>query len=143
MIHTARVTEFYPGGGHDRVEIIVGGDDACVLAIADGMGGRSGAAAAAEFWITAVRNQAADQDAWSDAKFWLRVMADADRVIRDAAHAGETTAVVAAISGARRTTTSPARRFESLGSVPAWQCQSHSITRGALMAHSCSRPMGC
>ena len=99
MFETATGTQFYPSGGHDRVDVLVAGD-ARALVIADGMGGRSGAARAAEMWIEAVRTRAAAHDAgkWADTDFWVDLMAEADRAIRDDSAAGETTAVVAVIT---------------------------------------------
>jgi len=97
MFETALATEFYPSGGHDRVDVLLGGD-ACALVIADGMGGRSGAAAAAQMWIDAVRGGSQDTAQWADSDYWLDLMAATDRAIRDAPAAGETTAVVAVMS---------------------------------------------
>jgi serine/threonine protein phosphatase PrpC len=97
MFETASASEFYPAGGHDRVDILVG-DRACALVLADGMGGRSGAAAAAQRWVDAVRNGSQDALRWADPDYWLDLMAETDRAIRDDPKAGETTAVVAAIT---------------------------------------------
>ena len=91
--------EFYPGGGHDRVDALVSGQ-ACVLAIADGMGGRSGAAEAAQVWIDVVRGATQEPARWADTDYWLDLMARADRAIRDDPRAGETTAVVAVMTAA-------------------------------------------
>jgi serine/threonine protein phosphatase PrpC len=62
------------------------------------MGGRSGAAAAAEEWIAAVRKHSTDEGGWSSANFWIDVMTDTDRVIRDDPRGGETTAIVAVVT---------------------------------------------
>src|SRR5688572_1469150 len=94
---TFTAMESYPGGGHDRVEVIVG-DEGCVLAIADGMGGRSGAAQAAEGWIASVRHAASERDSWMDSDYWFDVMQRADRAILAHPGAGETTAIVAAVT---------------------------------------------
>ena len=98
MFETASASEFYPAGGHDRVDVLVVGDRACVLVIADGMGGRSGAAAAAQRWVDAVRNGSQDPQRWADPDYWLDLMAETDRAIRDEPNAGETTAVVAVLT---------------------------------------------
>jgi serine/threonine protein phosphatase PrpC len=97
MLTAAMASESYPDGGHDRVDVLVG-DDACALIIADGMGGRSGAGAAAQMWIDAVRGGSQDPAQWADGDYWLDLMAAADRAIRDAPTAGETTAVVAVMT---------------------------------------------
>jgi serine/threonine protein phosphatase PrpC len=97
MLTAAMASESYPGGGHDRVDLLIG-DGACALIIADGMGGRSGAAAAAQMWIDAARGGSQDPAQWADSDYWLDLMAAADRAIRDAPAAGETTAVVAVMT---------------------------------------------
>jgi serine/threonine protein phosphatase PrpC len=97
MFQTATATEFYPSSGHDRVDILVG-DGACALVIADGMGGRSGAAAAAQMWIDAVRCGSQDPQQWAESDYWLDLLAATDRAIRDDKNAGETTAVVAVMT---------------------------------------------
>ena len=99
QFRTFTAIESYPGGGHDRVEVIAG-DGGCVLAIADGMGGRSGAALAAEGWIAAVRVAAEQRQRWTDPDYWLDVMRRADRAIDAHPSAGETTAVVMAVTDA-------------------------------------------
>jgi len=98
MFSAAAASEFYPGGGHDRVDVIIAGDDACALVIADGMGGRSGAAPAAQMWIDAVRGGSQEPSHWTDSDYWLDLMAAADRAIRDEPEAGETTAVIAVLT---------------------------------------------
>src|SRR5687768_13415780 len=96
MFQTATATEFYPSGGHDRVDVIVGAG-ACMVVIADGMGGRSGAAEAAQMWVDAVRREPPNVARWAEADYWLDLMAAADRAIRDDARAGETTAIAAVL----------------------------------------------
>jgi len=99
MLQTACAIASYPGGGHDRADVLRAGDDVCALVMADGMGGRSGAARAAKMWVEAVRVRAAqDQAQWAESDYWLDLMADADRAIRDDPEAGETTAVVAVMT---------------------------------------------
>ena len=99
MFETASAFEFYPGGGHDRVDVLAGDEaDACALVIADGMGGRSGAAMAAQMWIDAVRDGSRDPSRWIDTDYWLDLMSATDRAIRDEPRAGETTAVVAVVA---------------------------------------------
>ena len=76
MLQTACAIASYPGGGHDRADVLRAGDDVCALVMADGMGGRSGAARAAEMWVEAVRVRAAqDQAKWAESDYWLDLMA--------------------------------------------------------------------
>ena len=98
-LQLAKAVESYPDGGHDRVEIFAL-EETCVIAVADGMGGRSGAAEAAEGWIEAVRSCLENSDQWSAPDFWAGIMGRADRAIAEDRQAGETTAVVAAVTKA-------------------------------------------
>lgn len=84
-------------GGDDRVETFADGPN-CVIALADGMGGRAGAAAAAEGFIEAVRAARSSILDLLNAEHWYRLLRRADKLIHDDANAGETTAVVVAIT---------------------------------------------
>ena len=85
------------GAGEDRVEIFAQGAG-CVIALADGMGGRAGGAAAADAWIEFVRQRHAAIGDPLDPQRWRELLIAADLSIRDDRDAGETTAVVVAVT---------------------------------------------
>jgi serine/threonine protein phosphatase PrpC len=90
-------TEGYKVELEDRLQI-VRLKDRLVLAVADGAGGRPGGARAAEMVMEFVRQAAAETHSADVADFWYDVLMECDGALLKDAKAGETTAVVAAIS---------------------------------------------
>ena len=80
----------------DRAEILRLGDKIVVL-VADGSGGRSGAAQAAEFFIRSAREAATGLTSAQDCS---QLLTGLDLQIERAADCGESTSVIAVISGA-------------------------------------------
>ena len=78
----------------DRVEILRL-DNQTIFVVADGSGGRSGAAQAAEFVLRAVRDVAASLKCPEDC---FRLLYGVDQRIAQAADYGETTGVIVAVS---------------------------------------------
>jgi PPM family protein phosphatase len=97
LFETARVVEGYRPVLEDRSEVIRCGET-LVLVVADGAGGRPGGAAAAEGVVKAVRTAAAAMRRLDDPRAWCRVLEEADAALAEDAQAGETTAVVAAVT---------------------------------------------
>lgn len=78
----------------DRVEILRFGNRTLVI-VADGSGGRSGAAEAAEFFARSVREVAARLNTVQDC---FRLVCELDQKIARASDCGETTGVIAVVS---------------------------------------------
>jgi serine/threonine protein phosphatase PrpC len=81
----------------DRAEVLEIADG-LVLVVADGAGGRSGGADAAEGLVRLVREAVAAGRAPKDARRWSAFLASADDALVDDPEAGETTAVVATVT---------------------------------------------
>jgi PPM family protein phosphatase len=79
------------GAGQDRADILRVGTG-YLFVVADGAGGTSGGAEAAEFLVNAIRNRAA-----IDSK-WAAMLGETDLALAANASAGETTAVVVLIT---------------------------------------------
>ena len=94
----AQALAFVREPGEDRIAIIER-DDALIVAVADGAGGLSGGAIAAELLIKLVR-AALDAPTFEvqRAQAWLELLAEADLALEADPRAGETTAVVMAIA---------------------------------------------
>lgn len=105
MFETATHVEGYYDGYHteveDRAEVIPLDDGATlVLVVADGAGGRAGGAWAADVAVQQVRAWATDRHRVGEIneRALCRLLLDVDRALVDDPSAGETTAVVAAVS---------------------------------------------
>jgi len=85
-------------GGQDRARIVARGD-CLVVVVADGAGGVVGAESAAELLVTEVERAALDAafDVLTPAA-WSALLARVDQALAGDARAGETTAVVVAVS---------------------------------------------
>ena len=82
------------GGGQDRLQVLRRGEQ-LIVAIADGAGGRSGGAEAAELAVELIAKGAHELETQADCEELLR---KADTAISTNANCGETTAVVAVAS---------------------------------------------
>jgi serine/threonine protein phosphatase PrpC len=96
----AHALAFVRDPGEDRLALIQH-RDALILVVADGAGGLSGGARAADLLVERVR-EAVDAPAFEAhrAGAWVELLARADRVIEADRDAGETTGVVVALAGA-------------------------------------------
>lgn len=81
----------------DRLRVFTVGDGV-VIAIADGMGGRAGGAEAAEIFLTVTTTEVARLGSGDDPLVWDRVLTLADGEIQADPAAGETTAVIVAVT---------------------------------------------
>lgn len=83
----------------DRAAIIER-EDGLVLVVADGVGGRSGGAEAAEYVANAVSVRAGgfERESIKSGKFWASLLGDLDQELTFDEDAGETTAIVAGVS---------------------------------------------
>jgi PPM family protein phosphatase len=81
----------------DRAEVIPVASG-LVLVVADGAGGRSGGAEAADFVVQRIREAAPQVRKPHDGASWSRLLADIDTAMADDPEAGETTAVVLAVT---------------------------------------------
>lgn len=86
-----------PEMGHDRA-ILIDHRDALVLVIADGSGGQSGGGEAAQLVIDTVQAKLTDDFIVADKGAWCALLVDLDRTLEENTLAGETTAIVMAIS---------------------------------------------
>jgi PPM family protein phosphatase len=100
-LQTARAIQGYRSVLEDRTEWIDAGE-AFVLVVADGAGGRAGGAAAAEAVVAHVRAVVVSMPPWQlpDPHAWVGLLSEIDERLVDDPDAGETTAVVAAITAA-------------------------------------------
>ena len=81
----------------DRLRVFTVGDGV-VVAIADGMGGRAGGVEAAEIFVRVAKAEVSRLSCADDPLVWDRVLTLADREIRADPAAGETTAVIVALT---------------------------------------------
>src|SRR5688572_22877141 len=79
----------------DRVEVLYD-SDRVIIALADGAGGMSGAAQAAELFIRAVKREKSALQTADDCEAFLH---NIDRTLADDPNAGETTGIVLILSG--------------------------------------------
>jgi serine/threonine protein phosphatase PrpC len=99
LYETATAIEGYRAELEDRAEVIERGSE-LVLVVVDGAGGRAGGARAADSVIQGVRQAAATFRRLDDPRAWCRLLSEMDQVLLEDPEAGETTAVVAALSPA-------------------------------------------
>jgi PPM family protein phosphatase len=98
LFETAKAIEGYQAELEDRAEVIERGSE-LVIVVADGAGGRAGGARAADIVIQEVR-QAATFRRLDDPQAWCLLLSEMDQTLLENPEAGETTAVVAALSPA-------------------------------------------
>jgi len=89
MWHTAIATDSYRSATEDRAAVV-----GSFAVVADGVGGRSGGATAAEMVVNAVRELAEQSEPWEPYSW----MASVDQRVANSNTGGETTAVVAGLS---------------------------------------------
>jgi serine/threonine protein phosphatase PrpC len=96
LVDVRTACESYRATGEDRVAVIdsAGG---CVIVVADGVGGRSYGAEAAERIVQTVRHGTTRLPDIADGSAWSEVLADADRRFAGDPTCGETTSVVIGI----------------------------------------------
>ena len=106
----ARVVQGAEGRGQDRVHI---GDlsDGLLLVVADGAGGTSGGAEAAELAVRLIVERTSALPA--TAELWCKLLASVDGTIASSGHGGETTLVAALVDG-------QGVRGASVGDSGAW-----------------------
>lgn len=97
VIDTDTFEDSYRPHTEDRL-IVFDLDGGVVIAIADGMGGRAGGAEAAEVFLRVANAEVSRLGCADDPLVWDRVLALADREIRADPAAGETTAVIVAVT---------------------------------------------
>jgi len=97
MFQTAKIVEAYLSRPEDRAEVIPL-PSGLLIVVADGVGGISGGAEAADLAVSIARESAAATAELGDAAAWVGLLAEMDRRIRADRTAGETTAVLAAVS---------------------------------------------
>ncbi len=93
----ARAVEAAKGAGHDRADFWQF-DGFAVACLADGAGGTSGAAVAADRWMAIARDFATASGRPPDGADWCRCLRAADGRIYGQVDAGDTTAVVVTIT---------------------------------------------
>ncbi len=91
------LVEQTPASGHDRA-FLCHHKDALVLVVADGSGGQGGGGEAADMVIEAVKKAINNNIEPGDYAAWCSLLVDIDRHIEEHAEAGETTAIVLALS---------------------------------------------
>ena len=94
---TARIVEAYGRELQDRAQVIER-EGALVLVVADGAGGRSGGAEAADGAVAGIRAAAKSMQDLRNGESWRRLLGQIDAEILEDAAAGETTAVVVAVT---------------------------------------------
>jgi len=94
MFQTSQIIQPAEGVGQDRLTVVRLGAKV-IIAIADGAGGRSGGAEAADFVALLVKERAASLNSQTDCK---RILAELDETIASDKTAGETTAIVLIVS---------------------------------------------
>jgi serine/threonine protein phosphatase PrpC len=97
MWATAKVLEAWAPRLEDRAEVFVRGDEAVVV-VADGAGGRPGAAYTAETAVRMVGEFVTGRAPGWDPPVWCQLLRRIDEALADDPAAGETTAVVAVLS---------------------------------------------
>jgi len=98
LVRVAQAVAFARGRGDDRVAVVEHAE-ATIVAVADGAGGMSGGALAAEQAISMVRAAAATPSfAVQDSRAWIDLLERADLALEAHRDAGETTCVVVAIT---------------------------------------------
>lgn len=95
--HAAIELRSYRPASEDRAAVIQR-DDGLLLVVADGVGGRSGGAEAAQTLVDFVRAEVGTIASLSDPRAFHRLLVRADAAIHAHATAGETTAIVAGVS---------------------------------------------
>ncbi|QEL14569.1 SpoIIE family protein phosphatase [Limnoglobus roseus] len=96
---TSLAVESYRAAGEDRAAVFPT-PFGCLAVVADGVGGRSGGAAAADAVIEAVRSLAEAIASPLDLRSWATWLRQLDQQMAGEATVGETTAVIAALSAA-------------------------------------------
>lgn len=94
MFQTSQVIQPAEGIGQDRLVVVRLGLKV-VIAIADGAGGRSGGAEAADLAAILIKERAESLNSQSDCE---RILAELDGIVASSNAAGETTTVVAVVS---------------------------------------------
>lgn len=94
---SSMIVEQSPEMGHDRA-ILIDHRDALVIVVADGSGGQSGGGEAAQLVIDTVQSKLTDDFIVADKGAWCALLVDLDTTLEDNPIAGETTAIVMAIS---------------------------------------------
>ena len=84
-------------GGHDRA-LLCQYKDSLIIAVADGSGGQGGGGEAADKVIAGVKKAVANGIKPGDYAAWCSLLVDIDREIEEDKEAGETTAIVLALS---------------------------------------------
>lgn len=85
------------GQGEDRVVLHAPNEGGCVVVVADGAGGLSGGATAAETWLALVAQALREPGfAYLEPGAWCQRLVEADQALTRTASGGETTAVVVA-----------------------------------------------
>src|SRR6185436_9356411 len=95
--HVLTMSRSYRRDTQDRVGVVEVGA-AKVIVLADGAGGRSGGTEAAEAVIRLARESLDSVNDPLDPRGWARMLMRLDRLIREDARAGETTAVTVAVT---------------------------------------------
>ena len=124
LVDVRTACESYRAVGEDRVAVI-DCDGGCVIVVADGVGGRSHGAEAAQRIVETVTQAATRMPNIADGGAWSEVLADADRRFAGDPTCGETTSVVIGID---RDGTAGA----SVGDSAAWiitRSAFHDLTR--------------
>jgi PPM family protein phosphatase len=115
----------------DRAKVIEG-HGSLVAVVADGSGGMAGGAEAAELLIRMVEKGLPSDPASASAGDWVRLLGEADLAILDDPVAGETTAVIAAI-------TPSAIAGASVGDSEAWLISDQGVLY--LTSHQKRKPL--
>jgi serine/threonine protein phosphatase PrpC len=94
MFQTSHIIQPAEGVGQDRLAVVRRGSR-IIIAIADGAGGRSGGAEAADFVALFAKERAESLNSQADCE---RILTDLDALIASDKTAGETTAIVSIVS---------------------------------------------
>lgn len=128
MFQISQMVQPTEGVGQDRLSVVQLGAK-IIIAIADGAGGRSGGAEAADFVALLARERAESLNSQSDCE---RILAELDETIASAKAAGETTAIVSIVS-------SEGIRGASVGDSGAWLVKGSGIDD--LTLHQIRKPL--
>jgi serine/threonine protein phosphatase PrpC len=102
MLVWAKAIEAEGARLEDRAEVIVrAGQDELIVVVADGVGGRSGGAAAAEAVVELARSVGARTTPWPNADEWCEILTKLDKTLAGTRGVGETTAVVVTVGRGR------------------------------------------